>query len=160
MKTLLILLSALMLLASCKKDNFEQITVDINLHIQVKDPTGTDLLNPNNSNAIDISQVKVFFLQDGIKKEVFNPNLDSPKSFSIVQGEFNYNMILYPNNYSKEEFPITYIQWGSEDVDTIQCAYKRPGGSVICTKVWLNKKVVWDAQTANAQRGLTIVKGN
>jgi hypothetical protein len=76
----------------------------------------------------------------------------------LFNHQSEYRIRVFPNDSEKEQYPITYIQWNSDDTDTIKCEYRRLENAVICTKVWFNEKGKWDESTGNAERYFKIVK--
>jgi hypothetical protein len=60
------------------------------------------------------------------------------------------------NTDKSTSYPITYIKWSEMDADTLKCKIDRNGSSVICKKVWLNNKLVW--QSYDTERFFEIIK--
>lgn len=69
-------------LLSCEK--FES-PIYSSIQIEVRNKDGTDLLNPNTTDAYKVEGIKLFYLEGGILKEVYNENLALPWNFSIQQ---------------------------------------------------------------------------
>lgn len=69
-------------------------------------------------------------------------------------------MRLFMNDVPTELFPETYIKWNETDTDTIKASYGRGENFVICNKVWLNNRVVWDFNSPPgiSGRNITITK--
>jgi hypothetical protein len=143
MKPITLIIITAMAFFSCKKDK-ESLNIDTGIEINVKDNIGNDLLNPIFNNAFSESNIKIYYLIDGEKKEVYNPNYTYPRNFRISEKEGVYYMTLWPNTTEKDEFPITYIKWNETDTDTIKCSFSRTENSVICIKVWYNGTLMWN----------------
>jgi hypothetical protein len=143
MKTIIIIFIAVLFMISCKKEKVS-LNLDGGIEISVMDNSGNDLLNPATPNAFVDSEIKIYYLIDGIKKEIYNANYDHPRNFILFEKDGEYRMGLSPNADEKEELPITYIQWKEIDTDTIQCHFSRTSNSVVCDKIWRNGTLVWD----------------
>ncbi len=134
-----------MLLISCNSDGNEQFFIDTSITISVKDINGTDRLDPQNPNNLNESDIKLYYLKDGEAQEVFNGNLDHPKGFFIYEHQEEHRIAIFPNVDRSEEYPVTYIQWSEQDMDTIKCKIKRTSSSEVCTEVWFNNDLKWDS---------------
>jgi hypothetical protein len=143
MKPLTLMLISAMMLFSCQKEK-EAMNLDAGIEITVFDNNGNDLLNPSNQNSFKEQNIKIYYLINGIVEEVYYPNYDNPRNFSIYERDGIYRMGLSPNANEKDEFPVTYIKWNETDTDTIKCSISRTESSVICTKVWYNETLMWD----------------
>lgn len=153
MKTVLYLLG-IALLFSCQKDpnSCGCVIIDIGVDMSVVDKNGTDLLDPENSQSIDESKIKLFYPENGTLKEVFHPNADNPKDIMIYPLEgANYRMRVFTTK------PITYIQWNDADMDTLKCEYAKTDNSTVCTKVWFNDMPVYDNKNGT-ERYFQVVK--
>lgn len=155
MRTLVFFASILLTMNSCDKEK-EKIVFDQGIEITVLDELGNDLLNPSNQNAYDVDKIKIFYLINGVIEEVYNPNYDNPRNFSISEREGLFRLMLTLNATENDEYPTTYIRWSESDTDTIKCIVKRTDRSVICTKVWYNDSLVWD--DLSIERQIQIVK--
>ncbi len=105
-----------------------------------------DLLNPNNPNHLDVSSIKIYYLVNGEKQEVFNPNYDNPRNYRIYKNNNDYRIGIALNNLETEEKSTTYIEWNDKDIDTIEVSYIK---TLIGTqdKIWLNGKQIWDHES-------------
>ncbi|WP_086478479.1 MULTISPECIES: hypothetical protein [Arenibacter] len=134
------------LLYSCSSDDGkEQFVYDVSVEFSVKDSEGNDLLNPENSNSFDESEIKLFYLINGEVNEVYDGNMDHPRNFVINEyppaSEYRIGVFL---NYSEtEEQPTTYIKWNETDTDTLKCEVYRTNSLTKITKLWLNDEQIW-----------------
>ncbi|HEX9650416.1 MAG TPA: hypothetical protein VGA21_07640 [Cyclobacteriaceae bacterium] len=151
----LIISMAMVLFSSCISED-DQFIVDVGIGISVKGSIGEDLLDPENPSSYKESDIKLHYLKNGQKQEVFFPNLDNPKGFGITQNQEGYRIGILPNIDKTEEFPLTLIEWNSTDTDTIKCSIERKSNSEICTKVWLNENLVWEGY--ETERFFEIIK--
>jgi len=157
MKPLTLMLISAMMLFSCQKEK-ESFIVDIGIEITVSDENGNDLLNPSNQNSFNEQNIKIYDLINGVVEEVYYPNYDNPRCFSIVEKDGIYRMMLSPNANEKDEFPVTYIKWNETDTDTIKCSISRGDNYVVCTKVWYNETLMWDGDNCSGCRCIQVVK--
>jgi hypothetical protein len=150
----LMMIGLITIIISCTKEKEVRYAsnVDIGLEISVVDKSGNDLLDPANPNSFKEKDIRIYYLINGVKEEVFFPNYDHPRNFYIDKRDKVYNMILFLND------PITYIQWNNLDTDTIQCVINKEGGGelTICRKVWFNGELRWD--NYSTERYIKIVK--
>ena len=84
---------------------------------------------------------------------------------NIFNNESNpISMKLFLNHSVTEEYPITLIEWNTNDTDTIKTYFRRGIENntdyEICEKIWLNDVLIWDISTANGltEREITILK--
>jgi len=154
MKYLFFFLSALFF-ASCTDDN-EQVIVDTDINISVKDEDGNDLLNPDNSNSLNQNEFKIFYEINGEQIEFYDENLDYPKGFFVYQHENEFRIRIFPSTDKNALYLITYIEWSKMDTDTIRCEIERKESSTICKKVWFNEELVWQAY--DTERFFEIIK--
>ena len=148
--------------STTKKASF---VYDTAIEIGVTDMDCNDLLNPSNPASFKKEEIKFFYLNQGVIEEVYNEMRDAKRNFLMYKNDnkswrnrlpnSEYLMRLFPNLSSLEKLPVTYIQWNTEDTDTIQCEYDRSEGFVACSKVWLNGELVWNG---SEPRHIDIVK--
>ena len=145
MKNLLIVLVVTLFFA-CNKSNEmeEQYNLDTSIEFSVYNSQNEDLLDTGNTNHLDVTNIKLFYLINGEKKEVNNPNYDNPRGFRIFKHENEYRIAVSLNNTETSEKPITYIQWNDNDIDTIEVAIKRTQKSILQDEIWLNGIHVWE----------------
>lgn len=135
------------LIVACDGDDQCCANIDTSISISVKNEDGLDLLDPQNPGAFQEEVIKIFYLTDGKVEEHYEPNRDAPRGFSIYKESAidRYAIQVYPNDDVSEEFPVTYIRWNTDDTDTIKCEYQRTENAVVCTKVWFNDEIKWEA---------------
>lgn len=158
MKNLIYLITIIMGIFACNKEKNDDIhyNLDTDISITVISENGIDLLNSDNTDAFLEENIKIYYLVNGEMEEVYDPNMDNPRNFSINEPEVNgdkYWMELSLNIASDttEVYGITYIKWNDIDTDTIQCDYKSGNGYTIITKVLFNKKNVWEGDGLNGR---------
>lgn len=146
MKYVILLLSLLFI--SCDDTTECCAFINASVHILVTDKNGNDLLIPKTANAIDFDKIKIFYLINNIEKEVFYPNLDTPRNIILAspsETEYNnYCLILFLNTESDETITTTIIEWPDQSRDHIKAQIERNGGSTFCSKLWHNDILVWE----------------
>lgn len=147
MKNLLILLAVIVTSLGCKKSNqsiSNRFILQAAIEFSIQDTQNIDLLNPNNPNHIDPNKVRLFYLVNNEPKLFYEPNLDAP--FGVRMNTERGNRIGISLNYSDQgDKSTTYIQWNENDRDTVEVSYHRHLSSVLMEKVWLNSKLIWEA---------------
>jgi len=154
MKNLIFLLLISILILSCSSDednnNNSAYALVTGVDFGVSSPTGIDLLNPANANAYLEESIKIYYLQNGEVKEVYNSNADNPRNFRIVSpensGDEKYFMLLFLNNLESEN-AITYIEWNETDTDTLRANFRTGKGYTILSKTWYNDVLIFDENT-------------
>jgi hypothetical protein len=134
-----LILFSLVLLFSCNKEKTSGDDLDTAVDIFVEDANGNNLLVDGTPNAINFDAVKLIYLVDGDATEVYDERLDCPKFICHETSDKGSERVrIFPNTAEGEEFPITFINWGNGDMDTLKCHFVRSESSVVCDKVWLN----------------------
>lgn len=139
----------LLAIFSCSKDNepeeqYNGFNFDAGMEFSVYNSQNEDLLNPENQSHLDSANIKLFYVINGEKKEVYNPNLDSPRNFMIYKHENDYRIRVFLNHSETSYKPITYIQWNDSDTDTIEVSYQRTQNATLQNKIWLNGEQIWE----------------
>ena len=158
MKRLALLFSFIVLLAECTKNADPQVVVYNMVEFKVVDSNGNDLLDPENVDQIDESQIKVFYKVDGQWQEVFDANMDYPRNFFIYQGEYSYRMRVFLNDTESGVLPETLIQWSDSDADTIQAEFNRTSSSIVLQKIWLNGDPIVSLSSDSSDLYYTLIK--
>ena len=142
----IVFLTIFTMLSGCKSDdNSEQINLDVAFEFSVVNNEGNDLLNPENQNYFNHSNIKLFYKVDGEYKEVYDENLDNPKNFLIFKHETEYRIRIFLNYSTKEIQPETMIQWGENKSNIIKAEFYRTSSLVRFDKVWLDGSLIWDS---------------
>ncbi|PWJ58083.1 hypothetical protein CLV98_105265 [Dyadobacter jejuensis] len=148
MKTLLALLVGIAVLTSCKDDSDDPTAVEVDTSVDFVrvDKNGINVFSNASANYIDPSNVETFYLKNGDKVEVNNPDLAASKG--VILNEINGNkylrMFVYPGEVDQEE-TITYLQWKENDTDTIKSLMSRSPGAVFISKLWINNSLIYEA---------------
>jgi len=157
MKAIILILTFITLFGCSSNDNQEQFNFDVGFEFSVTDNEGNDLLNPDNPNSFNESDIKLFYLINEETVEVYDNNLDYPRNFLIYQNSDSYRIRIFLNYSETEELPETYIQWSETDSDTIKSEINRSNTYVKIQKVWLNDNIIWNSSD-NSEPYYQIVK--
>ncbi len=156
MKSLLYLI-IILFLVNCKSDNENQsVDIDTGLSISIVNNEGIDLLNPNDSSSIKEKNIKLFYLINGEKEEFFDADLDSPKGFGIYKDVDSYKIDIMPYIGNSNQITTTFIELEKGVLDTIKCKIEKTENRVLCSKVWFNSELKWEAY--KTERFFTVVK--
>ena len=152
MKNPIVLFLLGIIIISCNSDDENNNTpsyynLETSVEFKVSSPAGVDLLNPNNANAYIAENIKIYYLRNGEIEEIYNPNMDAPRNFSIISpedtGEDFYGIAIGLNS-SQLENAITYIEWSETDTDTIRANFQSGDNFTILTKAWYNDVLIFD----------------
>lgn len=156
----LILLLAIFTFVSCEDSKEEFYNLEMGFDFSVINSNNEDLLNPSTSNSYKYEDIKLYYLVNGIKEEVFDSNLDNPRNFSIYKDERDarYKIGLFLNHIDKSEITTTYLSWNENETDTIESKLRRGTNGIIREKVWLNGKLIWEINDNTIQPYYLITK--
>jgi len=150
----LILILVCILVTNCSDNNIESSTViDTDIGLEYVNEKGEDLLNPNSENHYNENTLKVFYLVDGEKKEIFRSNLAYPKMFEISASKdsesiIRYGLTLFLNDLSDEKIKTTYLQLNENDTDTITHTLQQTDNyNKVIDKMWYNGNLSADGHT-------------
>ena len=112
MKTTFFTLMITILLLGCSKNSDDENQFNLNniIELGIENNNGIDLLNPNNAESFNESEIKLFYLINGNVEEVYSPTADLPRNFLIFEQNDNYRIRIFLNYSETEEFPTTYVQ--------------------------------------------------
>jgi hypothetical protein len=128
---------------ACEKKGGDIIDNDI--AIRYTDSIGNDLLNPISPNAIKAADIDLYYIIDGIKKRVYDPNMDTPENFKIEYSETlkSYILVIFLNDkYDSNKFSETIIEFGNRS-DTLRANWdvSENGNSIAYHNVWYNSEM-------------------
>lgn len=153
------------LLISCNKEdkNMGGDVIDIGISIFIKDVNGNNLLVDTSSNAINADSIRLVYLINGSFINVYNENLDCPYSICYMAVNGNEHIAITPNHTENDLCPITYIDWGNGDIDTLKCHFNRVQSneifSILCDTVWFNETRMFpDSAIPSFGRAFMIIK--
>ena len=124
-------------------------------------------VNVNGTNLLqNDSQITVYYERNGVAEKVQRSNLDCPNGYTltsqrntVANGSDELCVKVFPSDYmDNENISTTYIKFGNNQMDTIQCQFHTTSNSITLTKSWLNGTLVWDIQTASSFPLIQIMK--
>lgn len=128
--------------------------IDVAAEIKVINAQGENLLNQTTSGYYAPGDVRLYYLKEGVKSEVYNPSLTYPRNFLIIDNGNGDNLIeVFLNEGSaNNEITTTLLQWRNGDVDTLNALITREKNgigctSVICSQIYCNGKLKYDMST-------------
>ncbi len=152
---LVLIFSITAMISSCSKssDDAEYIGSAIDIYIQNLD--GENLLG----DVYKEENIKLYYLNNGITEEVYDPNMASPRNFKFIEIDGNMAIRVFAN-LNDENFPITYVEWNEQDMDTIRCHYYRSedNSTVYIDSVWYNEVKMFPDHAFGPTEGFKIVK--
>lgn len=110
-KFILIIITLAMLTISCDTSSAPNgVVIETSINISFVDGKGSDLLNPDHSEAITEQNTDLYYLIDGKKEKYFKDNLDYSKGFFISDEKLSnwYFMGIFPNVINDQE-TATYL---------------------------------------------------
>jgi hypothetical protein len=130
------------MLFSCNKETPKSDVVDTQVDIIIEDSNGNNLLSGTTPSTINVDSIKLMYLINGNTHTVYNEHLDCQRNVCYIGDAGSERVRIFPNDVAEEEYPITYINWGNGDTDTLKCHFVRKDNgnesSVVCDSVWLN----------------------
>ncbi len=164
MKTILFILTSIIIMVSCEKNNNIGIITSTGMRIFYMDNAGNDLLDTATINHYKFEDMRIFHLINGEKVAYYESNLDAPRGIRLLDsaGTFRDTVMLSVIPYSGDgtesgEFlTTTFLQLSETDTDTIRCIIDMQENlNLLCTKVWYNDVLKWEWGT---RREFKIVK--
>jgi len=150
-------------LVSCNKEKSQNEVISTNIDIFVENSIGENLLKETHPNVINSDSIKLIYLINGNKFTVYNADMDCPRNICYITDSGSERIRVFPNDVENEEYPVTYINWGNGDMDTLKCHFVRKdngsSSSIVCDKVWFNDLLMFpDNAVAGYGRAFKIVK--
>jgi len=137
-----------LIICSCKQSQpIPGIDFDTTLDLLIINKDGKNLLDSNTIGYYNKKDIKIYYMINGQKTEVYNPTLDAPRNFYIFKNESKgeYYFRVFVNSGADHEITSTYIQWRDNDIDTVKALIVRPSSNIIrCNKIWYNGIVTFD----------------
>ena len=149
------------ILSSCNDEQLCGCTnIDLTTYLVVTDDQNNNLLDPSTPGHFEKNKIRIFYVKDGERKEVYDANLDLPRNFDISKDNAaqEYAMKLFPDEgKSDNEITTTLIQWNENEVDTVTCEVRREASSVWVSKVWYDGTLAYDQISGATASGDTQV---
>jgi hypothetical protein len=145
-KSLLIVIIAFFGCDNADKDGILCAYYSTSISFSILNDQDEDLLNPENQNHLDVSKMKLFYVVNGVKQELYKLKLNDARGFKIYKEENRntYKIVIFLNYADKLDKTITYVQWNDTDTDILESTFNRTNCSTVTKQVWLNGQLVWD----------------
>jgi len=139
-------------LIGCNKNdesNNHGVVVEAVVEFSLLDANNDDLLNASTPGYYPFEKMKLYFVEDGKKIEVYDPEMNDPRRLAIYKSLTPYHLIVYTsdddtkgiiseNDSIKTGISVAYLQLNDEVTDTIKTEWKSGPGYFVNTKVWYN----------------------
>jgi hypothetical protein len=151
------------MLASCNKEKTKNAVIDTQIDVFIENSVGENRLLSTTINNISPDSIRLQYLINGDKFTVYNSKMDCPTNICAISDIGSERIRIFPNDIESEDYPITYINWGNGDIDTLKCHFVRKGNetnsSIVCDKVWFNDLLMFpDKAVIGFGRAFKIVK--
>ncbi|GAB3221853.1 hypothetical protein J0A67_12305 [Algoriphagus aestuariicola] len=153
MKNIILVMISVCLLSCSNEEIPNSIPVSINLYLEIVDEGGADLLNSENST-ISQGDIKVFYKENGQLKEVFNPEMDNPRNYSIFFHEGKMKNLL-ALGLGGEETILKLSDTISESF--IPEWHLMENGGKVLSKIYYKGNLVYDNRSADDVPSLKII---
>lgn len=112
----MMLVAAAAILSSCSEHG--STVVDVNFYLLVKNAGGENLFDSATTGYYAKDSIRLYRLENGVKTELYRPNLDASRNFVIVQNSNDeYGMMVFADEGTGEQSQTTttLIQWQLND---------------------------------------------
>lgn len=142
MKFILSILCFFLFAVSCDKQ-YGGIVIDVDIDFLLQNPNGQDLLDSNTEQNLLNSDIKVYFTENGVEREVYNTNLDCPRNFCILDDGNKKILRMFPlDKVTGSGKDTVRIQWNSLHSDIVVANIIRKESKqsdvTFCDSVWVN----------------------
>lgn len=143
-----------LMMQSCSKkdkindDKVEAALFQSSVMLNILDNEGLDLLNSKTTNYYSFDNMKLYYLVDGEKKEVYDSNMDLPRNIALLTDvkpyalgmalSYHVDSIIGEKDGFEVGRSITYLELNKGDIDTIVSEWKRKPGYFVVDKIWYN----------------------
>lgn len=143
------------ILFSCSDDTVHDFTFpDTRVELNLSAPDGTDLLNPDNDEALTKRDISVYYMDniEGDNKQRL------PQNALLIQNDSThlYKLTISVNDQTSKGYSYTTIKWGNLGEDTIKCTITDPYKIKQIDKLWINELLMWEPR--NGERIFHLVK--
>lgn len=148
-------MSIVSIITSCSKSSDNAEDIGANLDIYVQNSEGKNLLG----DVYKEENIKLYYLDAGKVKEVYDPNMATPRNVKFVDIAGSKVLRVF-TNLNDEAYPITYIEWNKEEMDTIRCHYRRSenNSNINIDSVWYNGVKMFPDHAFGPTEGIKIEK--
>lgn len=149
LKTIVIPLITIVIAFSCSKEkSIRGFVLETNVDFNVLNETGEDLLNPATPGYFPFEDMKLFYLINNERVEVFDPYMDLPSNIMLITetSPFRLRCFTYDGEegFTHEEngvkigTAIAFLEFNEYDTDTIITEWASKENYFVNKKVWYN----------------------
>jgi hypothetical protein len=172
MKNILIFLLAVLLLGCSKSDDTSATPAsgmnrDTYVYMTYRNANGADLLDSSTPGHFKETDLRLYYVRDGIVDEVYDSNMDMPRNMRLESTEQGVALLVFTDEPPQAKpvagkivtgGAITLLKLNNTTTDTITTAWERRPGNFQVIKVWYNGELKWDRSTTPIKPLITIVK--
>lgn len=155
-------LIGLLTFGSCKRENgVGGVIMEVGINLHIVDKSENNLLKDNQL----IDGLRLFYIVDGKEAEVYDPNMQAERNFSILkfEGDGKYSgeplMKVVANTIDQGSVTKTILKWSNGTVDTLATEMTRKGASLWIKNIWLNSDLVWSPEIGKEKYENGEIKG-
>ncbi|MDX8341626.1 hypothetical protein SLH46_20675 [Draconibacterium sp. IB214405] len=145
-KRILFLVGLFILFGCNKNEELVGFYLDRGFEFTLLNNKNEDLLSSETTGAINEEDIRLFYSVEGELQPVYNANFDYPRNFLIYEDGGMNRIRIFMNSSDTEEKPITIIDWGNNDTDTVAVEFTYTSTMTAKRKVWVNNELIWDYQ--------------
>jgi hypothetical protein len=117
---------------------------DVLFEFSVVNNSGLDLLDQDNAESFNQSNIRIYNSDGNDTSMVFNENSDAPYGYAIIERE-SIKRIRPFFDINDELTVFGYIRWNQDDLDTIQLKLIQQSSNVKrLTSIFYNNSEVWN----------------
>lgn len=165
MKHLMILI-LLFTIMSCS-DNEEMakasFVLDSQVTLAIINQNGDDLLNPATSNYFSLENMKLYYLVNDEKIEIYDPNMAYPRNIGLITETTPYTLgvatydgdedLISEENGVKTGISIAYLKLNENITDTIKTQWESKEG-----EYFVNRKAWYNGELKSVEEPFIIIK--
>lgn len=168
MKKLLIIAIATNLIIGCAKNDspVNEYILNNAVEFNILNENGDDLLNKSTSGYFSVDKMKLFYLINGEKYEVYDENMALPRNIGLVTEVSPYRLgiatysgeegLTNEENGIKTGISIAYLELNEVVTDTIKTEWEsKENKYFVVKKVWYNSEL-----QESAEEIFSVIKSN
>jgi len=155
MKNLIISILIISFLTNCTKKSDEPVggltndIVDVNISYNIINEAGNDLLNSGNDGYFPFSDMKLYYIENNQKVEVYDENMDSPRNIDIINESNPFRLKVSLAYHGDEDLiseedgmklgqSTALIELSASITDTIVYEWAYSESNFTVSKIWYN----------------------
>ena len=151
MKTVLLSIAASLIFLSCSKKNEEPVgfILSTSFYFNVLDSEGEDLINPSNSGYFPFEDMKLYYIIDNEKIEVYDSLMSSPRNIGLISESIPFRLgvgfhdgqdgFTHEENGIRIGLSTALLEFNNSVTDTIVAEWASvEGKSFVIDRIWYN----------------------